>query len=61
LCLKNKRNKQEKNSTTAHTPQKRIARAMEEGISIPFDAFNCSSCEWSECRILELQHRASYF
>lgn len=34
---------------------------MEEGISIPFDAFNCNSYEWSESLMPELQHRASYF
>lgn len=34
---------------------------MEEGISIPFDVFNCSSYEWSESLIPELQHRESYF
>lgn len=41
--------------------KKQTARVMEEGISIPFDAFNCSSYEWSESLIPELQHRASYF
>lgn len=34
---------------------------MEEGISISFDAFNCSSYEWSESLMPELQHRAGYF
>jgi len=58
---KTKTSKTRKNSTTVQTHQKGIAGVMEEGISIPFDAFNCCSHEWPESFIPELQRRAVIF